>query len=93
MAGIKEKKHERIELRATVAQKRILQEAAEVSHADLSQFVLQASLTEAEILLSSRTRFVLSEEQWNRFGAALEAPPTPRPALHRLLNEPSVLER
>ena len=93
MPVIKDKKDERIELRATSEQKRMLQEAAEVAHTDLSQFVMQVSLTEAEIILSSRTRFVLSDEQWNRFMEALDAPPSMPPALQRLMSEPSALER
>lgn len=93
MNATKSRKEDRIELRATAAQKRILQEAADATHADLSQFVLQTSLAEAEVILSSRTRFVLQEDQWNRFVEALDAPPTPRPALHRLMSEPSALER
>jgi uncharacterized protein (DUF1778 family) len=92
-AAIKESKSERIELRLTPTSKRILQEAATAAHTDLSEFVLQSSLTEAEIALSMRARFVLNAEDWNRFVELLDRPVTEDPALRRLLTEPSALER
>lgn len=94
MNATKQKKEDRIELRATAAQKRILQEAADATHADLSQFVLRTSLTEAEIILSSRTLFVLEADQWDRLTEMLDAPAAPpNAALQKLMSEPSALER
>jgi uncharacterized protein (DUF1778 family) len=55
--------------------------------------VLRSSLTEAEIALSLRTRFVLNGEDWNKFVELLDRPATENPALRRLLTEPSALER
>jgi uncharacterized protein (DUF1778 family) len=92
-AVIKESKSERIEVRLTPSTKRILQEAATAAHTDLSEFVLQSSLTEAEIALSRRTRFVLNADEWNKFVEILDQPVTEIPALRRLLTEPSALER
>jgi uncharacterized protein (DUF1778 family) len=48
-AVLREPKSERIELRLTPSTKRIIQEAANATHTDVSEFVLQSSLTEAEI--------------------------------------------
>jgi uncharacterized protein (DUF1778 family) len=92
-ATLKESKSERIELRLTPSTKRIIQEAATASHTDLSEFVLQSSLTEAEIALSRRTRFVLNAAEWEKFVEILDRPTTENPALRRLLTEPSALER
>jgi uncharacterized protein (DUF1778 family) len=92
-ATLKESKSERIEVRLTPSTKRIIQEAATAAHTDLSEFVLQSSLTEAEIALSRRTRFVLNADEWNKFVALLDQPTTEIPALRRLLTEPSALER
>ena len=92
-AVIKESKSERIELRLTPSTKRIIQEAAAAAHTDVSEFVLRSSLTEAEIALSLRTRFVLNAEDWNKFVELLDRPATENPALRRLLIEPSALER
>jgi uncharacterized protein (DUF1778 family) len=90
---LKESKTERIEVRLTPSTKRIIQEAATASHTDLSEFVLQSSLTEAQIALSRRTRFVLDAERWDKFVELLDQPVTEIPALRRLLTEPSALER
>jgi uncharacterized protein (DUF1778 family) len=92
-AILKESKSERIDLRLTPSSKRIIQEAASAAHTDLSEFVLQSSLTEAAIALSRRTRFVLDSERWDKFVELLDQPVTEIPALRRLLTEPSALER
>jgi uncharacterized protein (DUF1778 family) len=89
----KEQKSERIEVRLTSSTKRFIQQAAIATHTDLSEFVLRSSLTEAEIALSQRTRFVLDGEDWDRFVELLDRPVTEIPALRRLLTEPSALER
>ena len=48
----------------------------------------------AEIGGASFSRsLVLSEADWNFLAIGLEAPPMPNPAIHRLLTEPSILER
>jgi uncharacterized protein (DUF1778 family) len=93
MPALKEAKTERIEVRLTPRTKHILQEAATATHTDLSDFVLQSSLAEAEIALSRRTRFVLSEEQWDKFVEMLDRPTSENPALRHLMTEPSALER
>ena len=93
MSAVKESKSERIELRLTPSTKRIIQEAATAAHRDLSEFVLQSSLTEAEIALSRRNHFVLNAENWDKFVELLDRPATENPALRRLLTEPSALER
>jgi uncharacterized protein (DUF1778 family) len=84
---------ERIQLRASRSEKRLLQEAANTSKKTLSEFILGASITEAEIALSARTRFVLDSERWSKFIDLLERPVTDKPALRKLLTQPSVLER
>jgi uncharacterized protein (DUF1778 family) len=93
MVATRESKTERIDVRLTPSAKRILQEAASARHTDVSEFVLQSSLTEAEIALSQRTRFILDAEQWDKFVGLLDQPVTEIPALRRLLTEPSALER
>jgi uncharacterized protein (DUF1778 family) len=84
---------ERIQLRVSASEKRLLQEAALASKKTLSEFILEKSVIEAEIALSQRTRFVLDSERWSKFIDLLERPVTTKPALKKLLKEPSVLER
>ena len=93
MSTATETQTQRIQLRISPSQKHLLEEAAHVSKKTLSQFILEKSVIEAEIALSQRTRFVLDEEKWSLFMDLLERPLTVKPALQKLLNEPSVLER
>lgn len=41
----------------------------------------------------NQARFVLTAEQWDKFCAALAAPPVLKPALKKLLTTPSVFDQ
>ena len=74
-----------INLRATPAQKVLIERAAEAMGTTRTAFVLDATLQRAEAVLADRARFVLSDAQAKRFEQALDAPlPNPE-ALRRLL--------
>lgn len=88
-----EPKSERIDIRTTPRVKRALQDAATVSSKTVSEFLLDSALTKAAEVLADRRLFLLDDEQWENFMAALDAPPQPMPRLERLLKEPSVLEK
>lgn len=87
-----ETRSERIDVRATPSMKRLLQEAAQTANKSVSEFLLESALTAAAEALADRRLFVLDQEQWNAFMAALDAPPQPRPRLERLLREPGVFD-
>jgi uncharacterized protein (DUF1778 family) len=72
--------------------KRLLQEAAQTANKSVSEFLLDSALTAAAETLADRRLFVLDEEQWNAFIAALDAPPKPHPRLERLLLEPGAFD-
>jgi|SRR5579885_2961568 len=84
---------EKLDLRLTAEAKEKLQLAARANGRTVSDFVLESALGRADDILPDRRRFFLNAEQWEKFLAALDAPPKPRPRLQRLLREPSVLER
>jgi uncharacterized protein (DUF1778 family) len=65
---------ERIQLRVSKNEKRVLQEATHASKKSLSKFILEKSITEAEIALSGQTRFVLDGDKWSKFVELLERP-------------------
>ena len=88
-----QKRSEKLDLRLTPEAKRTLSLAASAKGRSVSEFVLDAALAKAAEVLPDRTQFFLNAEQWEKFLAALDAPPRPRPRLKRLLTEPSVLER
>jgi uncharacterized protein (DUF1778 family) len=87
-----EAKTERIDLRTTTRVKRILQEAAAARNKTMTEFVLDVAVTEAAEVLADQRLFLLDDDQWEAFLAALDAPTKPRPRLESLLREPSVLE-
>lgn len=85
-------KTERIDVRANVTVKQLLQDAARTCHKSVSEFLLDAGITAANQTLADRRRFELDETQWQSFQQALDRPVQPlSPRLQTLLNEPGVL--
>ncbi len=85
-------KTEKVDLRVSLAAKRILQDAAAATNRSLSEFVLESALARAELVLPDRLRFGLNAKQWTAFLEALDAPTAPAPRLAKLLLTPSVFE-
>ena len=78
-------KTERIDLRASLAVKEMLREAAEVCHKSVSEFILDASLAQAHQTLADRRVFMLDEKDWKEFQKILDRPVNPNPRLKKLL--------
>jgi uncharacterized protein (DUF1778 family) len=91
MTAVIHSKSERIDVRATMPVKQLLQEAARVAHKNVSEFLLDAGIMAANQTLADRTRFELSDEQWLAFQAALDQPVSAKPKLKKLLSEPGLL--
>ena len=85
-------KSERIDVRASLPVKQLLQEAAQACHKNVSEFLLEAGVTAANQTLASRTRFELSADKWDEFQKALDRPVESKPRLKKLLSEPGVLD-
>ncbi len=83
----------RIEIRTTSQAKRILEEAASISHKGLTEFLLDQGLKKAERVLADQRVFLLDDEQWDNFQAALDRPAKSKPRLKKLLSEDSVFEK
>ena len=88
----RETREDRISVRATPTQRRVLEKAAEATGKTLTSFVLDAASTEAQRALADRRLFMLDDAQWTRFTDALERPSIEKPRLRRLLTTPSVLD-
>ncbi len=84
-------KSERINVRASGPIKQLLQEAARTCHKNVSEFLLDAAVTEATQALADRRQFVLSEAEWKAFQEALDRPVQSKPRLKKLLRERGVL--
>lgn len=83
---------EKLDLRLTAADKRILQTAASAARRSVSEFVLESAMARAQETLPDRQKFGLDAARWEEFKAALDASPRPLPRLGRLLGEPGVFE-
>ena len=91
MSFVQNTKTERIDVRASSQVKALLQEAAKASHKNVSEFLLDAGIAMAHETLAEQRLFMLSEDQWGQFQAALERPVQDKPQLRKLLTEPGVL--
>lgn len=77
-------KNERIDFRANINQKTLLERAAELKHVSLSSYVLTSSLKQAQIDLAENEILVLSNKDRDIVMSALENPPEPNAALKGL---------
>jgi uncharacterized protein (DUF1778 family) len=80
-----EVRSERVDLRMTPEAKRTLQRAAAVANKTVTEFLLDSGLNAAVDTLADRRVFVLDDERWSQFMAALAAPPKDNPRLRKLL--------
>lgn len=87
------RKATRLNLRASAQQDALIRQAAESVGRSVTEFVLDSACASAEHVLADRNRFVLDDEAWKHFMAALDRPITDRPRLKRLLSEASIIER
>lgn len=92
MSTLNTSKSERIDVRASMTVKLLLQEASRACHKNVSEFLLDAGVLAANQALADRRQFSLDEAQWQAFQAALDAPIQPKPRLKKLLTEPGVLD-
>ncbi len=85
MAANAESRSERVDLRMTPSAKQTLQRAAAVTNKTLTEFLLDSGLHAAHDTLADRRTFVLDDQRWGAFLAALNAPPADNPRLRALL--------
>ncbi|WP_462325374.1 type II toxin-antitoxin system TacA family antitoxin [Desulfoplanes sp.] len=92
MPAVKVTKNERIDVRTSSSVKLLLQEAARVSHKNVSEFLLDVGITAANQALADRRLFALDDTQWAAFEQALDRPVQDKPRLKELLSTPGLLE-
>jgi uncharacterized protein (DUF1778 family) len=81
MATSAKVREDRIELRATKEEKRLLAAAAAYERLDVTSFIMRSALPEARKVVDSVERIVLSQRDTARVLKLLETPPKPTPAL------------
>ena len=82
-----------INLRASRRQRSLIDRAAEALGKNRSDFMLDASCREAELVLLDRRYFTLDAKRFQEFAALLDAPPGNNPRLRRLLTEKAPWDR
>jgi uncharacterized protein (DUF1778 family) len=84
---------ERLNVRVTEGQAKLIRQAAKETRVNVSNFLIESACLRAEEALASQQHFVYSPEQWRSFLAMLDRPAQDKPRLKKLLTEPSILER
>ena len=74
-------RNDRIELRTTREEKRLLSAAAAYERLDVTSFIMRNILPAAREVVDRAERIVLSQRDTERVLALLEKPPKPTPAL------------
>ncbi len=81
-----------INIRAFPAQRELIDRACKETNQNITEFILEAACREAEHVLCDRRCFVLDEESFNAFEAALDAPLHENEAVRKLLDSKSPWE-
>jgi len=84
---------ERLNVRVTADQARLIRRAAKTTKENLTSFFVESACLRAEEALASQQHFTYTAKQWDAFTAALDRPEEERPRLRALLSEPSILGR
>lgn len=87
------KRTERLNVRVTETQARLIRLAAKERRENMSSFLVESACLRAEEALASQQHLVYSAEQWRAFMTALDRPVREKPRLRKLLAEPSILEK
>lgn len=85
-------KAETLSIRASVAQKSKLAEAAKLQNMNVSQFVLSKSLDAADEVLANQRLMQVTAQEYNWLLAKLEESPQDIPQLRELFSRPSAFE-
>ncbi len=88
----KKKRSERLNVRLSERDARLIRLGAEQRGLNLTDFILESACTRAEQELSEARYFELNSSDWHRFTEALDRPVKSKTRLKRLLAEPSVLD-
>jgi uncharacterized protein (DUF1778 family) len=92
LSAAKKKRSERLNVRLSERDARLIRLGAEQRGLNLTDFILESACTRAEQELAEARHFELNSRDWQRFTAALDRPAKSKARLKRLLAEPSVLD-
>jgi uncharacterized protein (DUF1778 family) len=81
-------KTSRRNLRVSPSDDVLFREAAAVMGESVSEFLVESGRERAEMVLADRTQFVLGQDAWESFGAALDRDAEVNPAVVELVRRP-----
>jgi uncharacterized protein (DUF1778 family) len=82
----------KVQLRMRPLQKEVIARAAHLKQTTLTNFMVEQAFQAAQQILADQVHFYLSDEKWDEFCAALDAPPKDLPRLRKLLTRPSAFD-
>lgn len=85
-------KTERMWFRVSRVDRDLFDDASQEEGTNVSEFVIAAARSAAVNVLADRRRFLLPNEDWESFQAALERPARELPRLRKLLETPTILD-
>ncbi len=74
-----------INMKAEPKVRSLIDRAAKIAHRNRTEFVLEAAIQRAEEVILDQRLITVDEERFERFVAALDAPPASNPRLQRLM--------
>lgn len=90
MTEIRETQAPRWSFRVAAEANAVVRRAATVCHRNLTQFVTNAAVLEAERVLADQREFALPQAKWDAFMRELDRPVRDNPGLAKLFEKPSV---
>ncbi len=87
------KRTNRLNVRVTEAQKRLITRAAKSAHSNVSDFVLRSVCRASEQVLADQTTFFLKEEDYRAFQDALNRPAKLNPKIEKVMKEKAPWEK
>jgi len=88
-----QRRDRRFQIRATASEEELIKVAADRQGVNFTEFIIRSACERAEQALAEQTRFMLDEEQWKAFLAALDRPAKDKPRLRRLFQEQHITKR
>jgi uncharacterized protein (DUF1778 family) len=86
-------KTDRIDLRVSPTQKALIASAAKASQKDVSQFIIESVIRQAEETILDQRLFILSDEDFQELERELEQPAVENPSFTRYLNAKAPWEK
>ena len=92
-ATVKAPRRKPLNIRIKPADRYLIDQAADVTGKNLTDFVIDAARKEAQNALLDRTSITVSEQAFAAFVALLDAPPQPNERLRKSLTTPAPWEK